>query len=1218
MSEDKTTNTQSLVASDFVHLHNHTHYSLLDGLQKIEPMLDRAKDLGMEAVAMTDHGTLSGVVEFYKAAKDRDINPVIGMEAYVANRKHTDKDPQKDRGRFHMLLFAMNDVGYKNLMKLSSIANLDGYYYKPRIDDELLEEYNEGLIATSGCIGGKISDALRRDQPKQAREFAKKYKDIFGDRFYFEVQDLAHEWDEQAKVNDRLIAMADEMDIPVVVTADAHYTLPTDQEAHEILLCVQTGSTIDEPNRFSLKDTSLYMKTPDEIFERWSDRPDIIKNTKQLADRCSVELDLGGILIPKFDVPKDQTEKSFLRQQVFRGLVWRYTDMNRAGTEKLSIDEAEAKITDEIIERADYELGVISNMGFDGYFLIVADFIQWGKDQDIVFGPGRGSAAGSIVAYAMNITDLDPLKYDLLFERFLNPDRISMPDIDVDIQDNRRDEVIEYCIEKYGQDAIAHIVTFGKMAARNAIRDVSRVLSVPYAEADRLAKLVPAPIQGRHIPLAKSITTDPELKAEYNTNQQSKRVIDQAVQLEGTIRSHGVHAAGVVIAPDDITKYTPLEMSQKGVVTTQYAMGPVEELGLLKMDFLGLSNLTIVKNALRIIEKVYGEEIDITKIPLDDQKVYDLLAAGDTTGIFQFESGGMKRYLKALKPDTFEDIIAMGALYRPGPLTAGLTDQYIARKNGEEAVHYDHPTMEPALNTTYGVIVYQEQVMQIVRDMCGFTGGEADTLRKAVGKKKRKMMAKMKDKVIDGAVKNDVPKEVADKFWTDLEGFADYAFNKSHSACYAMISYWTAYLKAHYPRSFMAALMTSDSGDTDRLMIEISECRHMGIPVLQPDVNESFLEFGVTPKEENIRYGMGAVKNVGGGAVEEILRAREADGPFESIEDFVSRVSTRLVNRKAWESLIKAGAFDSIEPQRGKLLLNLDIILSFGQRLQKEIASVQQGLFASDDSKVELPGLQLESVQQDVPDREKLLWERELLGIYLSSHPLQQYETYLKENTMPMNELTTDNDNQKADIGGILTTKREITTKNGARMAFIGIEDMGGELELVVFPKAYEEHRDLWEQDKVVRVKGKFNAKDRDGNVAELKVLVDSAEEITEQMVDGYESTGDERKPPKKRSKSSGGSRGSSKASKPKQSRPQPPRLYVKLKDPDDNQALLDLKQNLNEYPGEAEVIVVIDRDKRQAIRLSETVEPNESLLSELRQIFSESNVILKPAQAIE
>ena len=1213
-----------LTPSDYVHLHNHTQFSLLDGLTRIPDLVDFVKGAGMEAVAMTDHGTLSGAIEFYKEAKDKGVKPLIGIETYVAARKHTDKDPQKDKQRYHLILIAMNDQGYRNLMQLSTIANLDGYYYYPRIDHDLLEKYNEGLIVTSACMGGEVGDAVKNGQYKKAVEIAKWYKSVFGDRYYLEVQDHGHKdcplhSPEQAVVNEQVLKLGKELDIPVVVTCDAHYLKHEDQDAHEILLCVGTGSFLSDEKRMSLKDYPLHVEDPKEIIKRWGkDYPDVITNTRKIADRCNVEIELGRILIPKFPVPKGETEKSFLDKLVYRGLAWRYGDLKEEETTELTIEQARKHIPEEPLKRADYELGVIDQMGFNGYFLIVSDFINWGKNQGIIFGPGRGSAAGSIISYAIKITDLDPLKYDLLFERFLNPDRISMPDVDVDIQDTRRDEVIQYCSEKYGKDRVSNIVTFGRMFARNAVRDVSRVLQVPYAEADRLAKLIPQPVQGRHIPLAKSIQDDFDLKHEYETNETAKRVIDQALVLEGTVRSHGVHACGVVIAPDDLVKYLPLEMAQKGVVTTQFPMGQVEELGLLKMDFLGLSNLTIINNTLRIIRKVYKKEINLSTIPLDDDRAFELLQRGDTTGVFQFESSGMKRYLRELKPTVFDDIVAMGALYRPGPLSAGLTDSFIKRKNGLEAVTYDHPLMKPALENTYGVLVYQEQFMQISRDVCGFTGGEADTLRKAIGKKKRDVMLKMEKRFIEGAVENGVERRLIEKFWKNLLGFADYCFNKSHSACYGLISYWTVYLKAHYPSAFMAALMTSDYDDIDRLAIEITECQKMGIDVLPPDVNESFVEFAVVPNGDDrkapIRFGMNAIKNVGRGAVEEILRARE-EGHFTDLADFFTRVNVRIVNRKALESLIKSGAFDRFG-ERHILLHNLDNVLAFASRIQKDLRSGQTDLFGNlleGDSTHIKPTMKLDEGAPQINQHEQLTWERDLLGLYLSRHPLELYETFLAEQTMPIKELTPAHDGKAVTIGGAIIDLREITTKNGQKMAFIKIEDQFGEIEAILFPGSYQRTLGLWERDKVVLVRGKLSAKDRDGNLgSEVKVLVDDAREITPEQATSYQETGKKLKAPKSaKAKLMTSSVGAKVASVSRPAVPQ--RLYIRLQDTSDQDTLLSLKRTIDEYRGSTDVVLVLGADNaRQVIKLPGGVTEDEQAISRLQELVGANNVRLR------
>ncbi|HSX27635.1 MAG TPA: DNA polymerase III subunit alpha [Patescibacteria group bacterium] len=1192
--------------ADFVHLHNHTQYSLLDGLTKIPALIEETKRLGMESIAITDHGTLSGVVEFYKESNALDVKPIFGIEAYVAPRKLSDKDPAKDKNYYHLILIATSNVGYENLMRLSTIANLEGYYYKPRIDHRTLEKYQEGLIVLSGCIGGEIGDALRQGQYEQAKKTAEWYKSVFGDRYFLEVQDHGHpkhpsHWPEQLTVNEQVIKLGKELDIECVITCDAHYLKHEDQEAHEILLCVQTGSFLSDEKRMTLKNFELHVTDPKEIISRWGkDYPQFIKNTAKIAKRCAVKLDLGKILIPKFPTPKNETEKSYLDKLTYAGLVRRYVQ-NRStdGT----VAQIKKILPKEIVERADYELGVIDRMGFNGYFLIVQDFINWGKDRGIIFGPGRGSAAGSIVSYALKITELDPLTYDLLFERMLNPERISMPDIDIDIQDNRRDEVIKYCVDKYGSDRVANIVTFGRMAARNAVRDVARVLQVPYVEADRLAKMIPPPIQGRHIPLSKSIQENSDLSGEYKTNETAKKVFDLAMQLEGTIRSHGVHAAGVVIAPENIVKYAPLEMAQKGVITTQYSMGPIEDLGLLKIDFLGLSNLTIIKNAMRIVKKVYKESVDLENLPLDDVKTYELLQNGHTTGVFQFESSGMKRYLKDLRPTVFDDIIAMGALYRPGPLTAGLTQKFINRKNGIEPITYEHPSMKSALETTYGVLVYQEQVMRIAQDMCGFSGGEADTLRKAIGKKKRDVMAKMKKQFIDGAVKtSNVTREFGEKFWKDLEGFADYAFNKSHSACYGLISYQTAYLKAHFPSAFMAALMTSDYDDTDRLAIEINECKKMSIEVLPPDVNESFVEFAIVPKTKQIRFGMAAVKNVGTAAVEEILRARQ-EGAFNSLEDFFSRVSTRIVNRKALESLIKAGALDRFA-ERSILLHNLDMLLAYANRSQKQAASGQTDLFGNQtDENESKPKLALDASAIIYSTHDQLTWERELLGLYLSQHPLKAFEGFLAEHTIPVNNLKPEHDNRSVSVGGAIQDVREITTKSGQHMAFVKIGDQFGEIELVLFPSVYQKTTGIWSRDKVVFIKGKVTTRDKTGSSTnEVKILVEDAREVTHEQASAYKPTGKKPKLPK--AKAVAPSSSILEFTAPAQ------KVYIRMINSDQPETLLSLKTAIDENKGETEVVLVLGpADQKQAIKLPMRISHTEQVLKSLKELVGSDNV---------
>lgn len=1113
-----------LQPSDFVHLHNHTHYSVLDGLTKVDELINKTKEFGMEAVAITDHGTMSGVLDFYKTAKDAGIKPILGIEAYVAERSRHDRDPQFDKKRYHITLLAKSYKGYQNLMMLSSKANLEGMYYRPRIDHELMEKYSEDVVCLSGCANGEVAQKLRQGDYEGAKEKAKWYHSVYGENFFLELQDHGHPkspapFSEQTVANEGLIKLAKELNLPLVVTCDGHYLNFEDRQVHEILLCVGTGAYLSDTRRMSLKDLELYLTDPRDIIARWGEElPEAILNTKKIADMCNVEITLGQILIPVFPLPEGETtEKDYLMKLVYNGAVVRYAEPGHQTFEGMHehlypVEECKKLLPQAVLDRLDMELEVIDRMGYFGYFLIVQDFINWGRKQGIIFGPGRGSAAGAIIAYCLRITDLDPLKYDLLFERFLNPDRISMPDIDVDIQDDRRDEVIQYCVAKYGKDRVSNIVTFGKMAARSSAKDVARVLEIPYAESDRLSKMIPSLVQGRHVPLSKSVKEDPDLSAEYNGNPQSKQILDYAMRLEGTIRSHGVHACGVVIAPDDLVKYLPLEMAQKGVVSTQFPMGQVEEIGLLKMDFLGLSNLSIIKNTLRIIKKVYGEDIDIANVTLEDEDAYKLFQRGDTTGVFQLESAGMKKYLKELRPTHFEDIIAMVALYRPGPMQ--FIDSFIKRKHGEEKITFLHEKMEPALGNTYGILVYQEQFMQISKDLCGFTGGQADTLRKAVGKKKLDLMAQIKPQLIEGALANsDISRQKIELFWDQLQEFANYCFNKSHAACYALIAYWTAYLKAHYPSAFMAALMTSDKDDTDRLAIMIAECNHAGIEVLAPDINESFVEFAIVPGTNKIRFGMAAVKGVGEAIVEEVLEVRK-QGRFTSIVDFAKRMAGSKFNKKAWDSLIKTGAFDSFGYTRSDLLENLDKIQGYMSKSAKEALSGQSDLFAGLDSG-SAPDIEITSAKVQATQKEQLQWERELLGLYISAHPIDKYEQYLHENTVNFHELTEHHDTKTMTLGGILTSVRDITTKKGDKMAFLTIEDKFGPFSIIVFPRLYEEVKDLLIVDKVLLIEGRITAKDRDGNTAPPQMIANQITEITDQILAEFQPNFRKKKTPR-------------------------------------------------------------------------------------------------------
>ena len=1232
------TTEEALKPSDFVHLHNHTHYSLLDGLTKIDELIDFVKESGMEAVAVTDHGTMSGLVELYKTCDAAGIKAIMGLEAYVAARNMEDRDPAYDKERFHITLLAMNNIGFENLCRLITEAEMNGKYYKPRIDHRVMEKYNEGIICLSGCAGSEISMAIRNDDEERLKTLVDWYSKVYDGRFYLEMQDHGHpdsptHWSEQTKINNRLMKLHDETGLPLVVTCDAHYIHHSDQDAHEVLLCVGTGSKISDTNRMSLKDFQLHVIPPDEIIERWKDTcPEAIRNTKRIADRCNVTLDLGRILIPKFPIETGETEKQYLDNMVYRGLAERYGIYTRDEAATKTVEEIKPLLSDEVNERIEYELGVVDKMGYNGYFLIVQDFINWGKDQGIIYGPGRGSAAGSLLAYAIKITEVNPLEYDLLFERFLNPDRISMPDIDTDIQDNRRDEVIEYCTQKYGKARVGNICTFGKMMAKNAVRDVARVLEVPYAEADRIAKLVPDPVMGHHVKLKDAIKTEPDLKKEYETNPTAKEVIHFALRLEGTIRSHGVHACGVVIAPDDLVKFLPMEVSAKGPLATQFPSTQVEELGLLKMDFLGLSNLSVIQQALRIIKKVYKREINMNKLPLDDPKVYELFQRGDTTGVFQFESAGMKRYLRDLKPTKFDDLIAMNALYRPGPMQ--FIESFIKRRHGEEEITYLHPGLENSLKSTYGILIYQEQFMQASKEWCGFTGGQADTLRKAVGKKKVKLMEQVKPQFIEGAVKvGGATEEIANKFWDQLLDFANYCFNKSHAACYALVAYWTAYLKTYYPDAFMAALMTADMRWTDRLAIEMTECKRMGLRVLGPDINESYSDFATVGTTGTVRFGIAAIKGMGKALAEEVIAERDANGKFKSVCDFAKRVSGSKFNKKSWESAIKTGCFDSFG-DRSDLLYNLEKIQAYGNKMQKDASNGQTDLFGAMGAAVEIPEVEITPAPTKYSDKEQLMWERDLMGLYISAHPLDKYEAYFQEQTMPISEIKPNIDGATVIVGGIITNVRSLVTKSGSKMAFVKIEDKISEIEVIVFPKTFEQVGAKLVQDAVVKVTGRVNATDRDGNkIDEAKINAEQIDVITDEELQSYESTGVQLKVPTKgvsqkprnrvsASNVSGGKpSGSGKSSAPAthfnttasgDAQPiKPKKVFVRVMDPSNTSALISLKKACANFPGLSEIILVIGEEKK-AMRMPFKCDPEQKLVEELRNYFGPEGVVVK------
>jgi DNA polymerase-3 subunit alpha len=984
---------------EFVHLHVHSHYSLLDGLSKIDGLLDRAKELGMKSLALTDHGNMYGSLEFYQKACERGIKPIIGVETYIAPRSRLSKVAKVDTDSSHLVLLAKNFEGYLNLVKIVTEAHTKGYYYVPRIDKDFLRKHSSDLFALSACLGGEIPKLVLSGNLVKATEKAEEYQNIFGQgNFFLELQ-YQEKSDDLKKANKGILEIAKKTKIPLVATNDIHYLKKDDQNAHEVLLCVQTGKTIDDERRLSMSEGDLSMLTPQEMLDNFKKNPEACQNTVKIAKECNLKIDLGQVQLPTFEVPKPYDDNGYLRALCLGGLLKRYK--NSSSADKVQdhplkiekVNKAELnKINKEAIQRLDYELEVIKKAGFASYFLIVADFVNYARSKGILVGPGRGSAAGSIVSYLLNITNIDPLKYGLLFERFLNLERIAPPDIDLDFADNRRDEVIEYVSQKYGNDHVAQIITFGTMQARNAVRDTGRALGMSYGEVDRIAKLIPFGLG-----LAKSISDTSELKELYDQDKSVKRLLDMAQKLEGVVRHASTHAAGVVIAPKTLNYYVPLQKStREGTqLVTQYSMYDLEAIGLLKMDFLGLANLTILDNAIKIIEKTRQTKINLEKIPYDDKKSFELLSKGETVGIFQLESEGMKRCILKLKPTCIDDIIAIVALYRPGPMQ--WIDSFINRKHGREKVEYVHPLVKNALKNTYGIAVYQEQIIQIAKDLAGFSGPEADILRKAMGKKIASLMTKMRSKFIDGAIKNKVDRKIAEQIFNSMEDFSAYAFNKSHAACYAVIAYETAYLKAHYPEEFMAALLTSDEGNIDRIAIEVAECERMGIKVLPPSVNDSLSNF--TPiGDKEIRFGLKAVKNVGAGIIEAIVLARN-EGKFKSLEDFLTRVLSQEINKKNIESLIKCGAMDEFGSSREQLLAATESILRYAQKIQKDSINGQTDIFGVIGTE-RAPALNLPKVDK-LSGREKLSWEKELLGIYLTEHPLKDFEAYLEKKVLP-------------------------------------------------------------------------------------------------------------------------------------------------------------------------------------------------------------------------
>ena len=1053
---------------EFTHLHVHTEYSLLDGSSKIKELVHRAKELGMDSLAITDHGVMYGAIEFYKAALAEGINPILGCEVYVAPGSRFDREAAKgaeDDSRYHhLVLLAENDEGYQNLVKIVSKGFTEGFYYKPRVDYEVLRTYSKGVIALSACLAGVVPYFLRRGLYEEAKKEALILQDIFGKgNFFLELQD--HGIPEQQTVNTGLLRMSKELSIDLVATNDVHYIYDTDAEAHDILLCIQTGKKVADEDRMRYEGGQYYLKSAEEMAELFPYAREAIENTHKIAERCHVEIEFNHYKLPHFEVPEGFTSEGYLRHLCQEGLVHRYGE--EAGKYQ---------------KRLDYELDTIVTMGFVDYFLIVWDFIKYAKDHGIPVGPGRGSAAGSLVAYSLNITDLiDPIRYNLIFERFLSPGRVTMPDIDVDFCYERRPEVIDYVTKKYGADHVVQIVTFGTMSARMVIRDVGRVLDYPYAYVDSVAKAIPMELG---ITIAKALTMNPELKRLYESDDQAKKLIDMSMRLEGLPRHTSIHAAGIVIAPQPVDDFVPLSRAADGNITTQYTMVTLEELGLLKMDFLGLRTLTVIQNAI-------GGRFDVHDIDYDDPEVFDMIGKGQTEGVFQLESAGMRNFMKELKPRNLEEIIAGISLYRPGPMD--FIPHYIKGKNNQDSIRYDCPELEPILSPTYGCIVYQEQVMQIVRELAGYNNAQSDDIRRTMSKKKMEKMAKEKndfiygneERGIDGCIKRGISEEVAKKIYDDMTDFAKYAFNKSHAAAYAVVSYQTAYLKCHYPVEFMAALMTSFMEHTGKITEYIMTCRQMGIEILSPDINEGDYRF--TPYEGNIRYGLAAIKGVGRPVIDEIVEERKAGGPYVNLKDFCTRLSGRSVNKRTVESFIKAGALDCLPGTRKQKMLVYADVIDDVSRQKKTTMTGQMSLFDFAEPE-EQKELDIVMPEVCVYDKEEILaFEKEVLGVYISGHPLEQYVGLLERN---ITNRTTDfvtadgemapkvRDQAPAVIGGMITTKTVKTTRTNSLMAFITLEDLYGTVEVIVFPRDYDKNRSVIEEDRKVLIKGRVTVEE--------------------------------------------------------------------------------------------------------------------------------------------
>ncbi len=1139
------------LAVPFVHLHVHSEYSLLDGAGKVEALVNKAADLGMVHLALTDHGVMYGTIPFYKACKKAGINPIIGCEIYVSNDL-TDKRNNKEQKAPHLLLLVENEIGYKNLMKIVSYGHLEGFHYKPRVSKQRLREHHEGIIAFSACIGGEIPRAILSGNKEEARRLAVEYVDIFGkDNFYLELQD--HGIEEQKRTNKFLIQLGKELDIPLVVTNDVHYIEQSDHHMHDCLLCIGTGTTIDATDRLRFPTSQFHMKSGEEMTSLFSYVPEAIDNTVKVAERCKVEISFDQSILPEFPLPETTTAKDFLRDQAYLGAKERYD----------FIDETHQ-------ERLDYELSVINQMGYDDYFLIVWDFMKFAHEQGIRTGPGRGSAAGSLVSYVLRITDIDPLKYNLIFERFLNPYRISMPDIDIDFSDQRRQEVIDYVTRKYGTDRVAQIVTFGTLAAKAAVRDVGRAMNMTYGDIDRAAKMIPGQVG---MTIEKALVQNPDLALLCETNKKVGQMIEMAKSVEGLPRHVSTHAAGIVISREPLTEYVPLQRGSEDIHLTQYSMELLENIGLLKMDFLGLRNLTIIDEALRIIEETTGRIVRLDEIPFDDSKTFEMLSKGETDGVFQLESGGITAVVKEMKPSTFEDLIAILALYRPGPMENIPT--YIEVKHGKRKTTYPHPDLEPFLKDTHGIIVYQEQIMQIASKMAGFTLGEADLLRRAIGKKKREILQEQREKFVAGAVNQGYDEMLANTVYDLIVKFADYGFPRSHAAAYAVIAYQTAYLKTHYPIAYMAALISEVMGSQTKVAEYIDTCKRMGIHILPPDVNYSGVSF--TVEENKIRFGLGAIKNVGNLAIQSII-AERTKKPFIQLNDFCNRVDSRVCNKRVIESFIQAGAMESLNGHRAQLLASLDEIMHQNAKVNRGRNENQIHLFDN------LPDQEQEEfTYYEVPpynQRELLAFERELLGLYITGHPLDEYKDVIAHFTShALRDGEYWNDGSEVIVAGRIMNIKAIITKKGQPMAFLEVEDMTHSVEVIVFPEVYRKLNPVITKEQIILLKAKVNQHD-DG----VKLIAETMRRIEEVPL------------PAK----------STKQTKPAQ-------LYIRVRKNQENHKLVQLKTLLLKSTGDAEIFLYYESTK-QVIRLTDEykVTFNEELKRHIEELLGPESCALK------